>query len=86
MSAGRIDLVIDRLVVEGIDLTRGDADELARLVEEELGRIVDAGARPRGRDVSLVQAMPDSLGERADMPALARALAERIATEAGVVT
>lgn len=84
MSAARIDLVIDRLVVEGVDLAHGEADTLVRLVEEELRRLTDAGDRPQSRDVALIDAKPLSLGEPADLRVLARALAERVAAQAGL--
>lgn len=84
MSAARVDLVIDRLVVEGLDLTSAEADDLARRVERELRRLADPTARARSRHVALLEAKPLSLGEGSDPQALARVLAERIAAESGI--
>lgn len=83
MSAARVDLVIDRLVVDGLDLSAAEADELARRVERELRRLAGP-TRARNRHVGLLEAKPLSLADPADTQALARALAERIAAEAGL--
>jgi hypothetical protein len=77
-----LDLVVDRLVLEAVSLSSDQAGELARLIEDELRRVVAEGAAPGGRRSPLVEVKPIALAEPADPRALARALAERVAAEA----
>jgi hypothetical protein len=79
-----VDLVVDRLVLEGGSLDADEAGDLARLIEEELGLLLAEGGRAGHRRSSLVDAKPVALASPADPRALARALAERIAAEAGL--
>ena len=73
-----VDLAIERLVLDGIDLP-ADAAHLRGLVETELRRILDGAAAAR---VGAAELRPIVLSAPPDVPALARALAERIAAGA----
>ena len=76
----RVDLVVERLVLEGLDLIPEQAATLARLVEAEVRRIVDGGQFTASRTADAVA--PVTLSEPQHLPALARVLAQRIADEA----
>jgi hypothetical protein len=79
MSADRIDVVIDRLVVDGLDLDRADLEELAPLITEELRRLAGTGGALGTRTATLLELRELSADEAADPRAIARALATRIA-------
>ncbi len=82
MSRGALDLVVDRLVVDGLDLPPERGEELARLVEEELRPIVAGGAYSALREGTVSSVQPLSLTQPLDLRELARALARRIAARA----
>lgn len=84
MRPPAVDLVVDRLVLEGDLLSPEQAGELAELVQEELGRMLAEGRRADHRRSSLVDVKPVALASPAEPRGLARALAERVAAEAGL--
>ena len=81
MRGGGIDVAIDRLVVDVPGLPEEAAATLSRLVEAELRRIFDAGG-PSTTGSSRAELEPLMLSTPPDVPALARALAGRIADRA----
>jgi hypothetical protein len=87
MTARGVEIAIDRLVLDGFDMAPEQSEMLVRLVEAEVRRIVDGGRLTATRTMSAAQIQPLALSDPPDLPALARALAERITDEAadGVV-
>ena len=81
MTGAGLDLSIDRLVVDVPGLPEEAAATLGRLVEDELRRIFDAGG-PSRTGSSRAELEPVMLSTPPDVPALARALAGRIADRA----
>lgn len=82
MSDRGFDLVVDRLVLEGINLSPDQATALGVLVEAEVRRIIDGGRLTASRTTGEIDAHPIALSEPPDLRALARVLAERITDEA----
>lgn len=87
MTGRGVDLVVERLVLEGLDLIPEQAATLVRLIEAEVRRIIDGGRLTAARTVSATNVQPIALAQPPDLSALARLLAERITDEAlsGVV-
>ena len=81
MRSPAVDLVVERLVVEGFDLIPEQGATLAVLVEDELRRLAAAGGLSGGRRVALADALPAALALPPDLPAMARALAQHIVDE-----
>ena len=81
MSVPALDLVVERLVLEGIPLTPEQASTLARLVEEELRLLAAGGGLSDNGDAFIVDLKPVALSQPPDLPALSRVLARRITAE-----
>jgi hypothetical protein len=77
-----LDLTIDRLVIEGLDLPADAARDLEPLITAELRRILATGGGTTDSPADGLGTGPVLVTGGADLPALARALAERIAREA----
>lgn len=84
MNAQAVDLVIDRLVLAGVEMSPEQAGTLSGLLEQELRRILNGTRDLRPHDRSLAEALPVSFAQPEDLSVLARVLAERIAAEAGL--
>lgn len=84
MNPPRIDLVVERLVIAGIDLTPDQAAELGALVEDALRTLVVQARVPATRTVGLAEATPTGLAHPVDHRSLARVVAERIVSQAGL--
>jgi hypothetical protein len=81
---GALDLSIDRLVLDGLDLSAEAATTLSGLVASELRRIIDGGGSGSASATAGAEREPLILSSPPDVPTLARVLAERIAAESGV--
>ena len=81
MTDRGLDLVVERLVLDGIELSSDQAATLGALVEAEVRRIVDGGRLTAPRTVGAIDVNPIALSPP-DLSALARVLAERITDEA----
>jgi hypothetical protein len=82
MSRGAVDLVVERLLVDGLDLTPEQAGELGRLLEEELRPIVAGGGPSALAADGITAVIPVSLKQPPDLRALARELAKQVAARA----
>jgi len=81
VSGPVLDLVVERLVLEGLALTPEQASTLAGLVEAELRLLAAGGGLPGGGDAFFVDVKPAALSQPPDLTALSRVLAQRIAAE-----
>ncbi len=80
-----VDLLIDRIVLAEVGLEPAQAGALGRLVERELGELLERAGRPLDpRRAGLTEAAPMSLAAEPDVRVLARELAERLAGQLGV--
>ncbi len=82
MTDRSLDLVVERLVLDGIELAPDQAATLGALVEAEVRRIIDGGRLTASRMVGAIDVYPIALSQPPDLAALARVLAERITDEA----
>jgi hypothetical protein len=78
-AGGAVDLVVDRLLIEGVDLTPERGAELVRLLEEELRPLVAGGGLSALPDEGLSEAKPTSFGQPVELRTLARVMARRVA-------
>jgi hypothetical protein len=78
---GALDLVVDRLVLEGVSLPAAAMASLSAIVEAELRRIFDGGGPPTVGSVVDGERRPLLLATPPGVPALGRELAERIAAQ-----
>lgn len=78
-SGGAMDLVIDRLLIEGVELPPERGEELLRLLEEELRPVLAGGGPSAASDPGLAEAKPTSFGQPVDLRELARVMARRVA-------
>jgi hypothetical protein len=78
-AGGAVDLVVERLLLEGVDLPPERGDELVRLLEEELRPLVAGGGLSALPGEGLSEAIPTSFGQPVDLRALARVMARRVA-------
>ena len=81
MNGPGLNLVVERIVLDGITLPPEQASALARLVEDELRLLASGGGIFDDNDALLLDVKPITLLEPPDLPALARVLARRIAAE-----
>lgn len=84
MTGPGTDLVVERLVLDGVDLDPERARRLARLVEDELREVLAAGGLGGHGGSTLTDAAPVSLGDPVDLDALARTLVRRIVRQASL--
>jgi hypothetical protein len=82
VSPAAVELVIERILLEGLELNQEQAGELRRLIVEELRPLVAGGGGSALPAEGVADVTPVALSDPPELRALARAVARRVVQRA----